>query len=114
VDDRELRVVSDLNTSYLSVEALANIERLAIELADGAPLRVCDRDANGSGNSTWLVAEGVAQLRSRAARMADRVHDGRRSLGASRRLRLGWASVRECHPSAAIPLPRTSEAGRRS
>ena len=62
MDDRELRVVSDLNTSYLSVEALADIERLAIELADGAPLTVCDRDADESGNSTWLVAEGVAHF----------------------------------------------------
>ena len=33
-----------------------------IELAEGAPLTVCDRDADENGNPTWLVAEGVARF----------------------------------------------------
>ena len=60
--DRERRVVSDLNTSYLSAEALAYIERLAIELAEGSPLTVCDYDADGNGNPTWVVAKGTAHF----------------------------------------------------
>jgi hypothetical protein len=67
VDDRDrrvvsCRVVSDLNTTYLSAEALADIKPLGIELAEGAPLTVCDRDADENGNPTWLVAEGVARF----------------------------------------------------
>jgi hypothetical protein len=62
VSDREQRIVSDLNTSYLSAEALAEIERLGIELEDGQPLTVCDYDADDNGNPTWLVAEGVAHF----------------------------------------------------
>jgi hypothetical protein len=65
MSDRERRVVSDLNTSYLSAEAMADIERLGIELTEGARLTVCDRDADESGNHTWLVAEGVAHFNSR-------------------------------------------------
>jgi hypothetical protein len=33
-----------------------------IELAEGAPLRMCDLDADENGNPTWLVAEGVAHF----------------------------------------------------
>jgi len=62
VSDREQRIVSDLNTSYLSAEALADIERLGIELEDGHPLTVCDYDEDDTGNPTWLVAEGVARF----------------------------------------------------
>jgi hypothetical protein len=62
VGDREHRVVSDLNTTYLSAEAMADIERLGIELEEGAPLTVCDYDADENGNPTWLVAEGVAHF----------------------------------------------------
>jgi len=62
VGDRERRVVSDLNTSYLSAEAMADIERLGIELAEGAPLTVCDYEADEKGNPTWVVAEGVAHF----------------------------------------------------
>jgi len=62
VSDRERRVVSDLNTSYLSAEALADVKRLGIELVDGRPLTVCDYDADENGNPTWLVAEGVARF----------------------------------------------------
>ena len=62
MDDRERRVVTDLNTSYLSDEALGDIERLGIELVEGAPLTVCDRDADETGNPTWLVAEGAAHF----------------------------------------------------
>jgi hypothetical protein len=64
VGDRERRVVSDLNTSYLSAEAMADIERLGILLAEGAPLTVCDYDADEDGNPTWVVAEGVAHFDS--------------------------------------------------
>ena len=62
VSDRERRVVSDLNTSYLSAEALADIERLGIELAEGASLTVCDYDADENGNPAWVIAEGVAHF----------------------------------------------------
>jgi hypothetical protein len=61
-DNRERRLVTDLKTTYLSDEALADIERLGIELAEGAPLTVCDRDADENGSPTWLVAEGVAHF----------------------------------------------------
>jgi hypothetical protein len=60
--DRELRIVSDLNTTYLSAEALADIERLGIELAEGKPITVCDYDADEAGKPTWLVAEGIAHF----------------------------------------------------
>jgi hypothetical protein len=60
--DRERRVVSDLNTTYLSAEAMADIDRLGIELTEGAPLTVCDYDADESGNPTWLVAKGIAHF----------------------------------------------------
>jgi hypothetical protein len=62
VSDRERRVVSDLNTSYLSAEAIADIERLGIELAEGVQLTVCDYDVDPDGNPTWVVAEGVAHF----------------------------------------------------
>jgi hypothetical protein len=62
VSDRQGRVVSDLDTSYLSAEALADDERLGIELADGQPLTACDYDADENGNPTWLVAQGVARF----------------------------------------------------
>jgi len=61
VGDRERRVVSDLNTSYLGADAMADIERLDIELREGAPLTVCDYDGTPD-EPTWLVAEGVAHL----------------------------------------------------
>jgi hypothetical protein len=68
MSDRDRRVVSDLNTSYLSAEAMADIERLGIELAEGVPLTVCDYDADQDGNPTWVVAEGVAHFdRERSA-----------------------------------------------
>ena len=38
------------------------IERLGIELAEGAPLTVCDYDADEKGNPNWVVAEGVAHF----------------------------------------------------
>ncbi len=60
--DRERRIVSDLNTTYLSAEAVADIERLGIELVEGAPLTVCDYDEDVRGNPTWVVAEGVAHF----------------------------------------------------
>ena len=68
MSDRERRIVSDLNTSYLSAEAMADIERLGIELAEGVSLTVSDYDADQDGNPTWVVAEGVAHFdRSRSA-----------------------------------------------
>jgi hypothetical protein len=42
VGDREQRIVSDLNTTNLTAEAMADIQRLGIELTEGAPLKVCD------------------------------------------------------------------------
>jgi hypothetical protein len=60
--DRERRVVSDLNTTYLSAEAVADIDRLGLELREGAPLTVCDYDEDENGNPTWVVAEGVAHF----------------------------------------------------
>lgn len=62
MSDRGHRIVSDLNTSYLSADALADIERLGIELAEGVPLTVCDYDTDESGHPTWLVADGVAHF----------------------------------------------------
>jgi hypothetical protein len=62
MNDRDGRVVSDLNTTYLSDEALADVERLGITLAEGAPLTVCDYDADEDGKPTWLVASGVARF----------------------------------------------------
>ena len=41
--DRERRIVSDLNSTYLSAGALAHIERLGVELVEGALLTVCDK-----------------------------------------------------------------------
>jgi hypothetical protein len=61
VSDRERRVVSDLNTSYLGADAMADIERLGIELAEGAPITVCDYDGSPDA-PTWLVVEGVAHF----------------------------------------------------
>jgi hypothetical protein len=60
VGGRDQRILSDLNTTYLSKEALADIARLGVTLAEGEPLTVCDYDADEDGNPTWLVAEGVA------------------------------------------------------
>ena len=54
--------MSDLNTSYLNTEAMADIERLGIKLVEGAPLTVCDYDADDDGNPTWVVVEGVAHF----------------------------------------------------
>ena len=62
VGDRERRIVSDLNTTYLNAEAMADIERLGIELVEGAPLTVCDYDADEAGNPAWVIAEGVAHF----------------------------------------------------
>jgi hypothetical protein len=62
VSDRGQRIVSDLNTTYLSPEAMADIERLGIDLVEGEPLTICDYDADDDGNPTWLVAEGVARF----------------------------------------------------
>jgi hypothetical protein len=62
MDDRDQRIVSDLNTTYLSAEALADIKRLGIELVEGAPLTVCDYDGDEDGNPMWLVVEGNAHL----------------------------------------------------
>jgi hypothetical protein len=61
MDDREQRIVSDLNTSYLDDQALADIERLGIELREGVPLTVCDYDGTPD-DPTWLVVEGVAHF----------------------------------------------------
>ncbi len=36
MDDRERRIVSDMNTNYLSAQAMADIERLGVELTEGA------------------------------------------------------------------------------
>ena len=44
MDDREKRIVSDMNTSYLSTEALEDIQRLGLKLAEGEPLSVSDYD----------------------------------------------------------------------
>jgi len=60
--DRERRIVSDLNTTYLSAEALADMQRLGIELVEGQPLTVSDYDADKDGNPAWLVAKGVAHF----------------------------------------------------
>jgi hypothetical protein len=60
--DRDHRVVSDLNTTYLDKQAMTDIERLGIELAEGAPLTICDYDEDENGNPTWVVAEGVAHF----------------------------------------------------
>lgn len=61
-DDRTRRIVTDLNTTYLSQEALADMERLGVELREGAPLTVCDYDADNDGNPAWIVATGVAHF----------------------------------------------------
>jgi hypothetical protein len=44
MNDRKRRIVSDMNISYLSAHALADIERLEVPLAEGVPLTVCDYD----------------------------------------------------------------------
>jgi len=62
MDDREHRIVSDLNTNYLDAGAMADIHRLGIELTEGAPLTVCDYDADADGNPTWVVIDGVAHF----------------------------------------------------
>jgi hypothetical protein len=59
--DRQRRIVSDMNTTYLGAQALADIERLGVELAEGAPLTVCDYDGDDDG-PTWLVVNGVAHF----------------------------------------------------
>jgi hypothetical protein len=59
--DREPRIVSDMNSTYLSAEALADIERLGGELVEGAPLTVCDYDGTAD-EPTWLVVKGVAHF----------------------------------------------------
>ena len=64
MSDRDQRIFSDLNSTYLNAEALADIERLGIKLADGNQLTVCDYDADDDGNPTWLVAKGVARFDS--------------------------------------------------
>ena len=43
----------------LTAAALADIERLGVELREGAPLTVCDYDADEDGSPAWIVAEGV-------------------------------------------------------
>ena len=48
----------------MSAEALADIDRLGIELKEGCPLTVCDYDADEEGNPTWVVANGVAHFDS--------------------------------------------------
>lgn len=63
MNDRERRVVSDMNTPYLSAGARADIERLGIELSDGVPLTVCDYDGT-EDEPLWLVVEGTAQFDS--------------------------------------------------
>jgi hypothetical protein len=45
----------------LSAEALADIERLDIELAEGTSLTVCDHDGT-EDQPTWLVVRGVAHF----------------------------------------------------
>jgi hypothetical protein len=52
-----------MNSTYLSAEALADIERLGGGLVHGAPLTVCDYDGTGD-EPTWLVVEGVAHFDS--------------------------------------------------
>jgi hypothetical protein len=44
-----------------------DIERLGLELVEGEPLTVCDYDADGDGNRTWLVVEGVAHFNQERA-----------------------------------------------
>jgi hypothetical protein len=61
VDDRARRIVSDMNSSYLDAQALADIERLEIELREGEQLTVCDYDGEET-SPTWLVVEGVAHF----------------------------------------------------
>jgi hypothetical protein len=61
VDDRQHRIVSDMNSTYLSAQALADIERLGVELVEGGPLTVCDYDGDDD-TPTWLVVEGVAHF----------------------------------------------------
>jgi hypothetical protein len=61
VDDRERRIVSDMNTSYLDAGAMADIERLGVELVEGEALTVCDYDGVDD-DPTWLVVEGVAHF----------------------------------------------------
>lgn len=55
--DREGRIVSALNSVYLSEEALADIDRLGLELREGVRLEVCDYDAFENGQPAWLVAD---------------------------------------------------------
>ena len=50
-----------MNSTYLSAEALVDIERLGVELAEGVPLTVCDYDGDDE-EPTWLVVEGVAHF----------------------------------------------------
>jgi hypothetical protein len=59
--DRERRVLSDMNSTYLSAEALADIERLGVELVEGAPITVCDYDGTPD-EPTWLIVEGTAHF----------------------------------------------------
>jgi hypothetical protein len=85
-DDRERRVVTDLNTTYLSDEALADVERLGIELAEGCSL---DRVRSRRGRE-WEsdVAGGSSSLRSQAVELTtDEAYDlaGTRTSAAPRR-----------------------------
>lgn len=50
-----------MNTSYLDAQAMADIERLQIELREGGPLTVCDYDGD-ENDPTWLVVDGVAHF----------------------------------------------------
>lgn len=62
VDDRTLRVVTDLNSTYLSSEALADVARLGIQLADGAVLTVSDYDGFENGDPAWIVVRGLVHF----------------------------------------------------
>ena len=73
MSDREGRIVTALNTSYLGEEALQDAARLGVELRDGALLTVCDYDTDDNGDPLWLAVEGVAAVDH--ARTAWRIED---------------------------------------
>jgi hypothetical protein len=63
MDDRERRIVSDMNSSYLDAGAMSDIQRLGVDLAEGGPLTVCDYDGD-EAHPTWLVVQGKAHFDS--------------------------------------------------
>jgi len=73
VSHRDQRIVSDLNSTYLSAEVMADIARLGIDLAEGAPLTVCDYDAD-EGSPHLARHQRHRSLRPAMPSLANRLH----------------------------------------